>query len=160
MVYTFTDFYKNKVKLSFDKQPFSKNPKHVWIVCRYNHQWLLTEHQSRGLEFPGGKVEEGETAEQAAYREVMEETGATIETLQYIAQYYVDGKGGLVIKNVYFAQIAELLDRDHYFETKGPVLLDKLPHNMKRNKRFSFMMKDEVVIRTMDYIKQHILTNE
>lgn len=156
MVYTFTDFYQNEVKLSFEKEPFSKDPKHVWIICRYKDQWLLTAHRSRGLEFPGGKVEKGETADEAAHREVMEETGASIKSLQYIAQYFVDGKGGQIIKNVYFAQIDELLQRDHYFETKGPVLLDELPKDIKQNKRYSFMMKDEVLTRTLDYIDQYI----
>lgn len=156
MVYTFTDFYQNEVKLSFEKEPFSKDPKHVWVICRYKDQWLLTAHRSRGLEFPGGKVEKGETADEAAHREVMEETGASIKSLQYIAQYFVDGKGGQIIKNVYFAQIDELLQRDHYFETKGPVLLDELPKDIKQNKRYSFMMKDEVLTRTLGYIDQYI----
>lgn len=160
MVYTFTDFYQNEVKLSFEKEPFSKTPKHVWVICRYNNQWLLTSHRSRGLEFPGGKVEQREKAEEAAYREVMEETGAKIKSLQYVAQYFVDGKAGQIIKNVYFAHIDELLQREHYFETEGPVLLDELPNDIKENKRYSFMMKDEVLTRSLDYIKKHLLTDE
>src|SRR5699024_620260 len=104
-MYIFTDYYRNKVQLSFENHPFSRLPKHVWVICKYNHQWLLTEHKERGLEFPGGKVEEGETAEQAAVREVKEETGGIVGFLEYIGQYYVNGKNGDVIKNVYFANI-------------------------------------------------------
>lgn len=159
MVYTFKDFYQNEVKLSFQQEPFSKNPKHVWVICRYDHQWLLTSHRSRGLEFPGGKVEKGETAEQAAHREAMEETGAIIENLQYIAQYYVNGKGGQIFKNVYFGDVKELVKRDHYFETDGPVLVSKLPSNIKHNQRYSFMMKDEVLIRTIEYIEEQLKKN-
>src|SRR5690625_1372341 len=99
MTYIFTDFYHNKVQLSFEKEPFSKTPKHVWVISRYKDKWLLTNHRTRGLEFPGGKVEPGETAEQAAIREVMEETGGVVEELHYIAQYNVDGKSDQVIKN-------------------------------------------------------------
>ncbi|RWZ54849.1 nucleoside triphosphatase YtkD [Halobacillus fulvus] len=142
---TFYDFYRNPVKLSFEDHPFSKAPKHVWVICRYNEQWLLTKHKDRGLEFPGGKVEEGETAEEAAVREVKEETGARVDHLKYVGQYHVEGKGGTVIKNVYFATISELDDQEHYFETHGPVLLQELPKQLKGNERYSFMMKDEVL---------------
>ncbi|SFJ39229.1 8-oxo-dGTP diphosphatase [Halobacillus dabanensis] len=142
---TFYDFYHNPVRLSFEDHPFSEEPKHVWVICRYKEQWLLTKHKDRGLEFPGGKVEEGETAEEAAVREVREETGAEISQLSYIGQYHVDGKGGTVVKNVYFAIIDVLDDQEHYFETYGPVLFRHLPRNLKGNERFSFMMKDEVL---------------
>ncbi len=157
MIYTFTDFYRNEVKLSFDKEPFSKNPKHVWVICYYEGKWLLTKHRTRGIEFPGGKVERGETAEEAAYREVMEETGAEIKTLRYVAQYFVAGKAGQIIKNVYFAEIDKLLDQAHYYETEGPVLLEQLPANIKSNEQFSFMMKDEVLVRSLDFIEKKFL---
>lgn len=160
MVYVFTDFYQNEVKLSFEREPFSKKPKHVWIICRYQGQWLLTAHRSRGLEFPGGKVELGETAVEAAHREVLEETGAKIKQLYYVGQYFVDGKGGKIFKNIYFAHIEKLVEQPHYFETKGPVLLDNLPHNIKEHKQYSFMMKDDVLVRSLDYIEQYILKKE
>jgi 8-oxo-dGTP diphosphatase len=35
-------------------------------------------------QFPAGGVEDGETAEQAAVRETLEETGLTVEAVQYI----------------------------------------------------------------------------
>src|SRR5699024_3904893 len=110
LMYKFTDYYRNKVHLSFDKEPFSKNPKHVWVICRHRNRWLLTKHPTRGIEFPGGKVEEGERAETAAIREVLEETGGVVKTLEYIAQYNVTGKKDTIIKNVYFAHIGQLTD--------------------------------------------------
>ena len=58
----FRDYYNNEVHLSFKDHPFSEQPKHVLIICRYQGKWLLTRHKERGLEFPGGKVEEGERA--------------------------------------------------------------------------------------------------
>ncbi|WP_077327654.1 RNA deprotection pyrophosphohydrolase [Virgibacillus siamensis] len=152
-MYTFKDYYRNKVKLSFDDHPFSKEPKHVWVICKYNGKWLLTRHKDRGLEFPGGKVEPGESAGEAAVREVMEETGGTIRKIRYIAQYFVAGKAGNVIKNVYYADIASLLNRDTYYETDGPVLLDAIPENVDQNELYSFIMKDGVLIHCMKYLK-------
>lgn len=151
-MHIFTDYYQNEVTLSFDDQPFSKEPKHVWVICRYQNQWLLTEHKERGVEFPGGKVEAGESAEEAAIREVMEETGGVVEKITYIAQYYVAGKNDHVIKNVYFAKVNELKVQDGYFETNGPVLLNSIPGNVRKNKKYSFIMKDDVLTKSLDYI--------
>lgn len=150
---TFYDYYQNPVQLSFEDHPFSKEPKHVWIICRYQDQWLLTKHKDRGMEFPGGKVENGETAEEAAIREVKEETGAEVDDLVYIAQYHVEGKGGTVTKNVYYAKISTLTEQEHYYETYGPVLFRHLPKGLASNDRFSFMMKDEVLPQCMRRIE-------
>ena len=54
-MYKFKDYYHNTVQLSFERYPFSPEPKHVWVVCRYGDQWLLTHHLRRGLEFPVAK---------------------------------------------------------------------------------------------------------
>lgn len=151
-MHKFTDFYNNQVTLSFDDHPFSKTPKHVLVICRYQEQWLLTQHKERGLEFPGGKVEVNETAEEGAIREVKEETGGLVRALKYIGQYYVDGKKEHVIKNVYYAEIKELTDQPSYHETDGPVLLSTLPDNIKVNKAFSFIMKDDVIQLAMNHI--------
>ncbi|WP_053218822.1 RNA deprotection pyrophosphohydrolase [Virgibacillus senegalensis] len=142
---TFKDYYNNEVTLSFEDHPFSKNPKHVWVICRYENHWLLTKHKERGIEFPGGKVEEGETAEEAAVREVDEETGGVVDDLVYIGQYHVAGKGGTIIKNIYFATIEKVIEKTTYYETEGPVWLEKLPERLKINSEYSFMMKDQVL---------------
>src|SRR5699024_1015392 len=152
MMYIFTDYYKNKVKFSFSNHPFSKAPKHVWVSCHYADKWLLMSHKVRGLEFPGCKVERGETAEEAAVREVKEETGGIVGRLSYIGQYLVEGKGGTIIKNVYYALVDELTKQPTYYETNGPVLLDEIPKDVKINKEYSFIMKDDVLSQSLDYI--------
>lgn len=153
-MYTFTDYYRNKVHLSFDREPFSQTPKHVWIICQHRNQWLLTEHPTRGIEFPGGKVEDGETAEEAAVREVMEETGGIVGNLEYVAQYYVNGKKDWIIKNVYFADIVKLTEAYVGHETLGPLRVKGIPENLKRRKQYSFMMKDDVLIHCLRYLKE------
>ncbi|OZM56142.1 nucleoside triphosphatase YtkD [Lottiidibacillus patelloidae] len=159
--FTFNDYYNNEVQLAFENHPFSKLPKHVWVICTYNNQWLLTLHPRRGIEFPGGKVEKGETAKEAAIREVFEETGASVDDIHYVAQYRVNGKAGMIIKNVYFANIKKLEKQDSYFETEGPVILERLPDNIKQQRTFSFMMKDDVLVKSLHFIKeQGLLTFE
>ncbi|WP_147805140.1 RNA deprotection pyrophosphohydrolase [Alkalicoccus halolimnae] len=149
----FQDFYHNQVRFSTQDHPYSSEPKHVWVICRYEDKWLLTKHPSRGIEFPGGKVEEGETAEEAAIREVAEETGGVVRVITYIGQYHVSGKSETVIKNVYFAEIDRLEKKDSYHETKGPKLLKSLPDSLRFDGKFSFMMKDEVLPLSMEIIK-------
>lgn len=151
---TFQDYYNNTVTFSFSNHPFSKDPKHVLVITRINDHWLLTKHKTRGLEFPGGKVEVGETVEEAAIREVKEETGGEVQRLVYIGQYYVDGKADQVIKNVYLADIERLVNQTTYYETEGPVLVKELPDILKTDERYSFIMKDEVVSSTLQYIAE------
>lgn len=153
-MYQFIDYYHNEVQLSFEDHPFSKDPKHVWVVCRYHDKWLLTQHSDRGYEFPGGKVEENETAKEAAIREVKEETGGRIKTIEYIGQYKVMGKEKTIVKNIYYATISELIKQETYFETFGPILMEDIPSSVRRNKRYSFIMKDDVLQRSLIEIKK------
>ncbi|WP_027964384.1 RNA deprotection pyrophosphohydrolase [Halalkalibacillus halophilus] len=153
-MHQFKDYYNNTVKFVENEQYFSTEPKHVWVIAKYKGKWLLTKHKERGIEFPGGKVEEGESAEEAAIREVKEETGGIVSSLRFVGQYYVSGKGGTIIKNVYYATIAQLEEHTHYLETDGPVLFSKLPRNLKYKKDFSFMMKDHVLKLSMKLINE------
>ncbi len=153
---TFIDHYNNEVFLSFQENPFSDHPKHVWAICRFENQWLLTSHSRRGLEFPGGKVEKGESPEEAAIREVKEETGGDVSSIQYIGQYKVSGRGKTIIKNIYFAEINTLIKQPTYYETNGPVLLPTLPIKVAQDPRFSFIMKDDVLTHSLEHIKKYI----
>ncbi len=151
---TFHDYYNNAVTFSFSDHPFSKEPKHVLVITRIGHQWLLTRHKTRGLEFPGGKVEKGETAAEAAVREVKEETGGDVDRLVYLGQYYVDGKADQIVKNVYLADVGQLTEQGTYFETNGPAVIDYLPEELKTDERYSFIMKDEVVALALKFIEE------
>lgn len=154
-VYTFYDFYNNKVELAFKENYFSGTPKHVWIICRYKDEWLLTIHAERGIEFPGGKVEENEAPHEAAIREVFEETGGIVSKLTNIGQYKVTAKQDIVIKNIYYAEISKLEKQQHYFETKGPLLLKNLPEEMIADQKYSFIMKDKVLPYSLKFIKNN-----
>ncbi|MEE2758580.1 MAG: NUDIX domain-containing protein [Candidatus Thermoplasmatota archaeon] len=57
--------------------------------------WLMVRHMERGWELPGGWVEDDETSEVAALREVFEETGL-LGTAITTAKSLADGDGDVV----------------------------------------------------------------
>jgi len=71
----------------------------------------------------------------------------------------VSGKADTIIKNVYFATIDRLEKQATYYETNGPLLLDALPNNIHLDRKFSFMMKDEVLpLCVAEIQKQYSIT--
>lgn len=153
-MYIFKDYYQNSIELSFNDHPFSTNPRHVWVICSYQNDWVLTRHIRRGYEFPGGKVEPGEDADAAAVREVYEETGGIVSALTYLGQYRVTSKEKIIVKNIYYATLSSLEVRDHYYETKGPTLFSTLPANIKCDEKYSFIMKDDVLPYSLKRLKE------
>ncbi|MGE7603355.1 RNA deprotection pyrophosphohydrolase [Peribacillus sp. NPDC097675] len=116
---------------------------HVFVICRFNGQWVLTKHRRRGLEFPGGKREEGETIEAAARREVHEETGGVVDHLIFLGQYKVHDPIKPFVKSIYYAQLSGLERKNDYLETDGPLLLATLPEVV--GEEYSFIMRDEIL---------------
>ncbi len=55
----------------------------VYVFAFRNGQLLLVKNRKRGWEAPGGKIEPGETPEEAAMREFKEETGRGLKILCY-----------------------------------------------------------------------------
>jgi 8-oxo-dGTP diphosphatase len=153
-VEVFQDHNGGKVKISKTRHSFSQAAEHVLVICRFYGQWLLTKHKTRGWEFPGGKRELGETLEQAAVREVGEETGALVKSLKYIGEYEVTNTEGTFVKAIFFAEIEALLPKDDYFETNGPVLIGGDILSLRWQEQFSFIMKDQVVEKAVQQIME------
>lgn len=148
----FKDFNGNTVRMAFEKDSFAESPRHILVICQYQQQWLLTRHRTRGLEFPGGKVEEGESLSEAAQREVYEETGAHLNTLDYIGEYEVVEGENSFVKAIFYGEASILEKKPHYLETDGPCLVDGDILQKRFGDEYSFIMKDSVVEKSITYI--------
>ena len=69
----------------------------VIIICQNGGKVLIQREYSYPVDdilyqFPGGKIEEGETPEQAAQRELAEESNILAEDFQQIGWFYADNR--------------------------------------------------------------------
>jgi len=85
---------------------------------------IFCHHKKRGWEIPGGKVECGETARDAAIREFKEETGSDLchETLQEIGQYVLSKCGNdqtQHVKSVFIAKVDKLGQPSNFETTRA-----------------------------------------
>ncbi len=72
-------------------------PEIVVVVPIYRDTFVMVLHPHRGWEFPGGRVEKGESEIDAALRECREEAGIVISKLREI---YRDGNMVVFAANV------------------------------------------------------------
>lgn len=81
----------------------------VVIVAKKDGQFIFCRHEQRQTwEVPGGHREPGETLEQAAKRELYEETGALEFSLIPVCPYGFDRDGDVSYGMVYAAEVTKL----------------------------------------------------
>jgi 8-oxo-dGTP diphosphatase len=141
----FMDISGNDVLLSFSANSFEEKATHVLVICQSKNGWFLTKHKKRGLEFPGGKVEFGESLEDAARREVYEETGGIVADLVKIGEYRVKDPNGPFVKTVFWSEIEWIDEKNDYLETNGPVTVAGDILQLRFGDEYSFIMKDRVI---------------
>ena len=98
----------------------------VVCVCRYKDKYLFSYNKKReGWEIPGGHIEDGESWEEAARREVYEETGATKIKITPVCVYKISTYGLLC-----YCEILELEKLPKEYEMSEIILSDDLPDNL------------------------------
>lgn len=139
-MFTFEDLRGCKVELSFMPHTFDVASKHVLVLVQHQGKWLTTQHKLRGTEFPGGKVEAGETLAQAAAREVYEETGVHVKHVTWFAEYAVYAQP-LFSKTVFLASFDRQESLPADFETIGMAWLTE--EELFAAEPLSFYMQDD-----------------
>ncbi|HKM35535.1 MAG TPA: histidine phosphatase family protein [Lachnospiraceae bacterium] len=100
----------NKKRSSLSKPNTLDQISFVCIMTRYHDKWVACWHKKRnGWEFPAGHVEQGETALEAAQRELYEETGAKAYRMIPLWDYHFIWENGTGWNNgrYYFADVTE-----------------------------------------------------
>lgn len=151
-MFSFIDLNGYKVDLSFTRGEFKVEPKHVLVFLKHENKWLCTIHKRRGVEVPGGKLERGETLEEAAVREVFEETGVHVKNLKWFAEYAVHDDI-LFCKTVFTAQFAGQEEIDFDLETSGMMWLTD--GEFANHPNLSFHMKDEGMQKMLEEVKRN-----
>ena len=79
---------------------------YVIIGARFKGQWVFVRHRERcSWDLPAGHIEAGETPDEAAARELKEETGARDFNLQGVRDYRVHEEGMSGAGRLYLAFI-------------------------------------------------------
>ena len=88
------DYFYQKSKMYYEKYKAGKLTKKVGSIIKSGNKYLTIILKGKRPMFPGGSVDDGETTRQAVVREVLEETGAKVIKLKYLARdyYSVDWK--------------------------------------------------------------------
>ena len=151
-MFTFIDLNNKQVDMSFEKGHYKIEPKHVLVIVKKGEQFLCSIHKERGVEFPGGKLETGETLQAAAIREVLEGTNVKIKNVQELCHYIVRDEKPFC-KVVFFAQLDEELDADFEYETSGRIWLTE--EQLTQHENLSFYMRDAGMNRILKEVRLH-----
>ena len=83
-----SDYFYEKSKFYYEKYKAGKFTRKVGAIIKDGDKYLTLIKNGNKAMFSGGSVDDGETTRQAVVREVLEETGAKVTKLKYLARDY------------------------------------------------------------------------
>lgn len=117
------------IKVNFYDSADDSKLKFAVIISRHKNKWVFVKHRNRStFECPGGHRENGERIDDAAKRELWEETGAASYDLSPVCIYSVESGGEKTFGKLYFADIHEF-GKLPELEIEKVELFDKPPEN-------------------------------
>jgi len=104
---------------------------YVVIAVRVEGGWLFVKHRERGgFEMPAGHPEPGESSEEAAVRELSEETGALNFIIEPVCYYCVDGHSGKKYGRLFYSEVDSLGEITDVDEIEGVRVFRRLPRKL------------------------------
>ena len=101
------------------------------ISARFKGKWIFVRNSMRSTwEICGGHIEEGESPDETARRELMEETGSQKFSLECVATYSVEKDGITGYGRLYFAEVTVLGSIPEGSEIAERIMGDELPENL------------------------------
>ncbi len=150
-MYSFEDVYGNYMTLTFLKEE-SDSPNDVLIFTLSPQGVVMMKHPVRGIEVPGGKINQDESPSDAAKRELYEETGAIVDKIDWIGHYNIYNKQQqlMISKAIFFATASHFSEIPASSESLGVLFFSTKPE--VKGEEFSFIMKDPLFELLWSYL--------